>query len=411
MNTFSDLSRRVQGPTALFALCAVLLSTPLASQAAPSVRRFTTADARFPEGFTLISSVRELPNGQVVVSDRREQTLQRLDFASGSAEPVGRSGAGPREWGVPGRLMPLRGDTTVMEDFINARLFLVNPDGSPGETFRIPESSPANFGTLIGADAQGRLIVERPRVDAENPMGGSIGIVDILRYDRVTNQTDTIGQRGDVQGENSGARQLPGGFLQSFTNLPLAPRDAALVTSDGRTVVVRHSPYVLEVIAPESARRRGPSADAPVVRVTQAEKEAFVRAQIRPGSIIVRQPAGGSAVPRTGSLTGPSSSRPVPPQALIAGALDNPNMTWPALKPPFIASSALAGPDGTVWVQRSRAHDDNVPVYDVFGTDGRVTHRVALPVGARLVGFGKGVAYLVTSDADDLQYLERHKLP
>jgi hypothetical protein len=411
MKSFSMLFNRAQGRVVPFTLLAVLVATPLAAQGAPPLRRFTAADAKFPEGFTLISSVRELANGQVVVSDRREQSLQRLDFSSGRVESVGRSGAGPREWGVPGRLLPLRGDTTLMEDFINARLFMVNPDGSPGETFRIPESSPANFGTLIGADAQGRLIVERPRVDATNPMGGSIGIIDILRYDRSANRTDTLGQRREVQGEHSGARQLPGGFLQSFTNLPLAPRDAAVVTSDGRTVVVRHTPYALEILAPESARRRGPPVDAPRIRVTDAEKEAFVRAQIRPGSIIVRQAPGAAALPRTGSASGGSSARPVVPDALISGALGNTDMTWPDLKPPFVANSALAGPDGTVWVQRSRAHADSVPVYDVFAADGRVTHRVALPVGARLVGFGKGVAYLVTSDADDLQYLERHRLP
>jgi hypothetical protein len=61
------------------------------------------------------------------------------------------------------------------------------------------------------------------RVDVSNPMGGSIGIVDIVRFDRATNRTDTLGSRRDVAGEQSGARQLEGGILHRYTNLPLAP--------------------------------------------------------------------------------------------------------------------------------------------------------------------------------------------
>jgi hypothetical protein len=407
MTPFPIPDVRARRLAALLLLCA----SSLASQSAPPTRSFTRPDAKFPEGFTAIAAVRELPNGQVIVSDRRDRTLQRLDFATGALEPVGRSGAGPREWGYPGRFAPMRGDTTLMEDFINARFFVINPDGSPGETFRVPDASPAGFpASLIGVDAQGRLIAERVRVDVSNPMGGSIGIIDIVRYDRATHRTDTLGQRREPTGEHSGARQLPGGLLHSFTNLPLAPRDAAVVTTDGRTVVLRHTPYALEVIAPENARRRGPAAAAPAIRVTADEKEAFVRSQIRPGSIVVRDPTGGSALPRP-SGSGGTSQRPIVPEAIIAGALDDATMTWPELKPAFVSSSVLAGPDGTVWALRSRAHTDNVPVYDVFGADGRVSHRVALPVGARLVGFGNGVAYLVTTDADDLQYLERHRLP
>jgi hypothetical protein len=181
-----------------------------------------------------------------------------------------------------------------------------------------------------------------------------------------------------------------------------------VVTTDGRSVVVRHAPYGIEVLAPESARRVGPTAQSPAIRVTDAEKEAFTRSQIAPGAIIVRDPTGGTALPRGASG---GAARPVVPQAIISGALHDPSMTWPENKPPFIASSVLAGPDGSVWVLRSRAHDDSVPVYDVFGANGLVSHRVALPVGARLVGFGKGVAYLVTTDADDLQFLSRHRLP
>ena len=32
-----------------------------------------------------------------------------------------------------------------------------------------------------------------------------------------------------------------------------------------------------------------------------------------------------------------------------------------------------------------------------------------MPAGTQLIAFGKGVAYLIRLDADELQYLERYK--
>jgi hypothetical protein len=40
-----------------------------------------------------------------------------------------------------------------------------------------------------------------------------------------------------------------------------------------------------------------------------------------------------------------------------------------------------------------------------------VVGRVALPADTRLVGFGNGTVYLARSDEDDLQYLQRYRLP
>jgi hypothetical protein len=61
-----------------------------------------------------------------------------------------------------------------------------------------------------------------------------------------------------------------------------------------------------------------------------------------------------------------------------------------------------------VWVLRTRAHDDSIPVFDVFDGAGRVVDRVALPKRTRLVGFGAANAvYLARTDDDDLIWLQR----
>jgi hypothetical protein len=387
-------------------LALIAAAAPLLAQ--PAARTFSRPDATFPEPFTAVSGVRELADGRVLVSDARDRALQLLDFRTGSAASVGRAGGGPGEWGVPGRLHAMPGDSTLMSDFQNGRYLIILPDGTPGPTFRIAQSSPASFSTLLGVDAAGRMIVERVRVDRDRPMAGSLGAVDILRFDRATERTDTLGQRADPEGEHAGAMALPGGLLQTFTNLPLAARDIALV-ADGRVVIVRADPYRIEWIGANDRRFVGPIASASAIRVNDAEKAAFVRGQIRPGSIVVSGGPGAAAAPRGGA--GAAGARAVTIDAAARRALTDPEMVWPDRKPPFLAGATVAAPGGRVWVLRTRAHDDPIPTYDVFEPDGRVAMRVALPARTRLAGFGRGVAYLVRTDDDDLQHLERHRLP
>lgn len=49
------------------------------------------------------------------------------------------------------------------------------------------------------------------------------------------------------------------------------------------------------------------------------------------------------------------------------------------------------------------------PQLDVFGGDGRMVRQVALPVGRRLVGFGRGVILVVSVGAEGLETLERYR--
>jgi S-adenosylmethionine:diacylglycerol 3-amino-3-carboxypropyl transferase len=70
-----------------------------------------------------------------------------------------------------------------------------------------------------------------------------------------------------------------------------------------------------------------------------------------------------------------------------------------------------ARPNGDVWVLRSRGARDPIAIYDVFTRTGGLIRRVAFPRATRLVGFGSATLYTVRLDDDDLQYLERWRLP
>jgi hypothetical protein len=82
--------------------------------------------------------------------------------------------------------------------------------------------------------------------------------------------------------------------------------------------------------------------------------------------------------------------------------------SWPEAKPPFVADSPRIAPDGSLWVERSRAFTDSVRTFDIFDARGVLAERVALPAGTRLAGFGDAAVYVVRVDADDLEYLERY---
>lgn len=83
---------------------------------------------------------------------------------------------------------------------------------------------------------------------------------------------------------------------------------------------------------------------------------------------------------------------------------------WPGHLPPFLSGGVTFASDGMLWVRRTVPADDP-PAYDVIDGEGRVVHRVVLPQRARVLGFGRGTVYLVRLDDDDLQFVERHRLP
>ncbi len=376
---------------------------PAALAAQPAERSLSTPDATFREPFTAVTGVRELRDGRVLVADGRDGTLQLLDLRSGASTPVGRRGAGPGEWGAPTRLHAMPGDSTIMEDALNGRFLLFTPDGRPGPTFRITEGSPAASASLIGVDPRGRLIMSRERYGATEA-AGTAGVIDLLRYDRTTGRAETIDQLAMPRGERSGAQSMSGGMLLMFTNLPLAPRDAAAVHPNAGVAIVRATGYRVEWLRPDGKRVAGPPGPAPRIRITSAEQEAFLRAQIRPGRIMVVGPfpgaASGGAAPAAPKLS-----------ASEVRALADPDMTWPAEKPPFQTNGVLAAPNARVWVLRSRAHDDPIPRYDVFDADGRVVQRIVLRANSRVVGFGRGTVFVARTDDDDLQHLEQYRLP
>ena len=389
--------------TVLHALALVACCIPLLGVAQVATKPLGKPDIEYRQPFTTISGLRELRDGRVIVADSRDKTLQLIDLARGLATPVGRAGAGPGEWGNPTRLYALPSDSTLMTDFSNNRYFIINPDGKPGLTLGVPENGPESSSSLTGIDAMGRMLLVADR-RPKGPMDGSVGVADVLRVDRRGRRVDTVATLMQPAGERTAATMMGSGMMRMATNLPLAARDLTAIAGDGRIAIVRTSPYRVEWIGTDGKHVQGPVTVASNIRITDAEREAFTRTQIRPGAILVRGPGGGATPPASSKAGGGGAAKI---SSAEIKAMMNPDMTWPTVKPPFLDGAVQIDPNGRVWVLRTRAHDDSIPTFDVFDATGRVTERVTLPKRTKLVGFGRGVVYLARTDEDDLVWLQR----
>lgn len=382
---------------------ASVLTAPAPAQAPVPTRTLSKPTFEYSEPFSSITGFRELRDGRVILSDSRDKVLQVIDLATGKSEKIGREGAGPAEWSMPSRLSAYQGDSTLMTDFSNGRYFIITPDGKPGTTIRQSDQGRLARASLVGSNVFGQLVMSEAVWDAKGESFS--GLTHVLRWDRRSGRTDSLTTLRGPVGERNGATMTGNGMIRTFTNLPLAASDIAVAAPDGRVAVVRASPYQVEWYHQDGIVVHGRPAIPSAIRVTEAEKKAFLASQLRPGSFQMR--AAGGALPSAGGAA--AGARTPSFSAAEAEAMTNPEMTWPALKPPFPASGAMIDTDGRLWVPRTRAYNDSIPTYDVFDSAGRVVERIVLPKGARLVGFGRGVVYLSRIDEDELLYLQKYR--
>ncbi|MGQ0702942.1 MAG: hypothetical protein ACT4PM_07395 [Gemmatimonadales bacterium] len=359
-------------------------------------------DAEYPEGITRVTAVRELPTGKVLIADALDKVVQLVDLAAGTAVKVGREGSGPGEYELPISLAGLPDGSTLVQDMLNRRFLIVGADGKPGEFLGLPRppGSEGGPGMAIGgmevraADSQGRLYFQ----GVPFSRGVAADSVPLLRWDRVRPTLDTVGflkmPAGSVQVSGGRGRgEVRIGGQKAFT-----PAETWAVTGDGRIARVLPSPYRVVWYDGQGRPTAGPVQPYTPIKVTDADKEQVREARQRnPGIAITVGPEGRSV-----------SRAPVSQM---------PDLQFEETMPPFPSGAGSGGvgvlgtPDGEVWVLRHRPASDKVPSYDVFDRSGALVKKVTLPPNCRVVGFGKGTVYVVRTDEDDLQYLQRYRKP
>ena len=391
-------------PRALGALALSAATCGVAAGQQPLV--LSRPDAAHGEPFSVISGVRELRDGRVLVSDSKEKLVVIVDF-KGGATAVGREGTGPAEYLLPNAIAALPGDSAAIWDGGNHRYLMIHPDGRPGRTFRLePPEGLGNRGygafasTLPrGVDARGNIYFQGSPFTQN--AGGEMAPADsvpVIMFDRARQRPETVAYVRPPTG-NATVRPAPNGRGVSITNglaNPLLPLDSWAVLLDGRIAVVRGDAYRVDFYAPHGARTTGAAAPYGKIRVDAAVKEMII-AQRR------RQLSG--AAPR--SRPGGGETPDIPSDAMKRLLDLDP---WPEFMPPFLRDAAIARNNGQIWVLRAAPTETAPSVYDVFDGAGRLAGRVQLPPGTRVVAFGAGTVYAVRTDADELQYLERYRL-
>lgn len=369
----------------------------------------TTPDVEFAEPFTSIRGIRELPNGKVLVSDVQDKVVQIVDFSAGSAVKVGREGQGPEEYMLPMGLFAMPDGSTVLQDMGNRRFLPILADGRLGQPFSPPTppppSSPPREGMVFvgagllinvrGSDARGRLYFQGMAAPATDGSSGADS-VPIMTWDRTSPKVDTIAWLTIPAGERpvvsrQGNRQTfsvrigGGGAWPKQTAWSPAP--------DGRIAIVSPEPYRVTWISGKS-RTAGPVIPVAGHKVTEADKKEWLDRQSRARPVVM-------------AIGGPTGRGGPPPKI----PTPNPDeIEWPETLPAFTGIDAIQmTPEGQVWVQRVKPVSDKVPSYDVFDGTGKLVGSVTLRPRSRVVGFGKGTVYVVRTDEDDLQYLERYR--
>lgn len=389
-----------------YAALAALITAAHATVLAQSVRqiRLRPADAKLEEEFTVITSVRELSDGRVLITDPREARVVVADLASGLVTQVGRTGKGPGEYSMAAPIRPMAGDSSILFDLMTRRWLLL--DGAR-IAVTLPPDAPivlAMKGYALAADSRGFVWkIEAPPSrgggqDGQNWKPGSYdyGATDsnyVVRGHRGSGKLDTLAKLRQPISRQTVRADANGKFQSvSYSRPPLAVGEEAAYFTDGWVAIARLDPYRVDWITPDGKVVKGAPIPLAPVKVTPREKDAYLERQ------------------RAANSVGPGArAAPPMPEALradIAALRDQ----FPDVFPPFV-SGLIAGDNGQLLLRRPQTADFPDYRYDVVDRRGRLLALVSLAARERILTVTRTAAYVVWKDQDDVERLRRHPWP
>lgn len=356
-----------------------LVSVAAGGQDFPVVA-LTTPDARLEAEFTRIASVRELSDGRVIISDPRDRGIVVADLTRGRTDPLSRKGQGPGEYSMVFPVRPISGDSSIMFS-VDRRWLLF--DGT-NNVVTMPPDSPvilATRGFAIGADSLGNVITVAAEPGA--PRSRDIGKSDsttVIRVSRRSARVDTVAYvrrapvhirvRTDQRGRVIG---------MTATEPPLAVGEVYLLFRDGWLAVARLEPYRVDWRSPDGHWVLGKPLPLPVVRLSAAEKRAYIDRVV-------------SSWKRVGQTPDTISE-------------------WPEFLPPYAAGGMIEGPHGLLLIPKQNSAGDTETRYDVVDRRGRLVGQVTMPGTRRIVGSGASALYVADKDENDIEHLWRFAWP
>lgn len=311
------------------------------------------------EDFVAVTSVRELPDGRILLSDPRDKRLVVADSELRSVTHIGRTGGGPREYQIAFPVLSWRGDSSLMADWLSRRWLMLRGAEIVGS---LPPDHPvvSTGASVFGSDTLGFVLLGmQQRAPAESILvlrGGLAG----EKFDTVTRLAPPV--------PRTNPRIL----------LPFATNETTAIARDGWIAVVRMTPYRVDWRSPRGRWSLGSPLPETKRRITSHEKDAW----------IARQAKGGASIG-------------------LGIRID-----WPQDIPPANTNFApIPASDGTLLVRRNRAAEDKQLLYDIINRSGRRVAQLALDFTERIQGFGPKTMYVVGKDEDGIEHVRRYRWP
>jgi hypothetical protein len=374
-----------------------------------------------------ILGVRQVSNGNLLVDDAGHRQVILLDSTLAvqavvrDSTPGSAASYGPR----PVPMMRWLGDSSLLADDQAGSLLVLGPSGQVARAM-----APSHPDMLLGlniyfgaVDDRGRILFGDHISDFTRGIPNAYSNPEsslVVRADLETRRADTLAKLKTPPSAmmvRSGATSVT-----RFTMDPLPLIDEWAMASDGSIAVLRGHDYHIDWIHADGTTHSTPKLPFDWKRLTDEDKQKLIdsvrdiespKMALNLGRRRVGPPPAGSEPGRTG---GRGSSVGVP---IEQGPPVPVEYVPPALKdmfdfyPPVRAKSMIPDLDGNIWILPTSSAQSKAGelVYDVVNVKGEF-HRVRVPLGRSVVGFGKaGVVYLISGDKKGGFTLEKTRLP
>jgi hypothetical protein len=214
-----------------------------------------------------------------------------------------------------------------------------------------------------GADRRGYVLSKRLR----GRSAGAQDSVDLILVERRTGRTEYVGA---IRAHRDMPPVRPGADGRVY-RVPLVGGEDAVLFSDGWVAIARIEPYRVDWRSPDGQWTHGAPLPFTPVRMDVRERDAYVRTHQWARSLPV----------------------------------------WPETAPAFDQFALLTAPSQLLVIARVPSADQPEARYDLVDHQGVPRGQIVLTGTDRLVGLGAAAAYVVTTDNDGIQRLQRHPWP
>jgi hypothetical protein len=444
------------------------------AQGLPPIRQLGPVTAVGKDSLGAVTTVRQLPEGRVLVNDIVGRRVVMFDSSLSSLAVIAdTTSATASAYGVrPGGLIAYRGDSTLFVDPASLSMLLIDPKGKIARVMSAPRANDVGF--LVGGpfgnpgfDAQGRLIYRAPPrfvFNGPRPSGNSLPPIPtppdsaaLVRFDLATRKLDTVTWFKTPK-VNFNLTRSPSGDVRIVSNVnPLPQGDDWAILPDGTIALVRGRDFHVDWVGAQGITS-APKIPFDWERLTDEGKVAFIdssRVALEKARASGQLNIGGfGAVTRGAVEGGAGAARESPPREGAprdgaqrdggsgAGAGSNAQTGTMTVTTNGSTTTTSVGPGGAgplpplTMVSPSELPDykpaftpgstradaegnlwirtsQNVntrPVYDVVNRKGELIDRVQLPQNRVLAGFGANGVVYLSVRDGTTAHLEKARI-